>query len=521
MKEILEQIAKAWESLTVRQRMSLVVSAALTVAAVGSIVWWARQPSWTVLYTGVDGKEAQQIVQELQANKVALRLSDGGTTIEVPYENVDEVRIDLAAKNMPQSGRFGFLEMFQADNFAESNRMHKVRLQKALEDELARTIESLDEVHTARVHLVMPGDRVFLDDQDVAKASVTLSLSRGRKLATEHVQAIARIVAGAVPELEIGRVSVVDTAGHVLWDGGGEDGPADMIASRQVEMKNAIEDDINRKVSRVLVPLVGRDRFVVRTTANLDLKRAVWKEKQFDPDRGVLVSEEKSKKKARQSTGAARGVPGTAANIPGGGSGGSDASTQQETRQTNSYEYSVVERQVEEPTGTLERLSIAVLVDQKWSEPEQDQPAQPTPRGEEEMARIEQLVKAAISFDESRGDVVTIEQSPFRIPEVTTEPAPFDPKSWLPLVKYPALVLLLLLAFLLFYRPMINTLKQALPAGRLGAGGEGASADLDQQLQLGPPSHLELLRQRLTTLAAEQPEGMAQTMRVWLHEPKE
>ncbi|MDQ7006559.1 MAG: flagellar basal-body MS-ring/collar protein FliF [Acidobacteriota bacterium] len=526
MNEILQQISQAWASLSLRQRISLVLSAGMTVAAVGGIVWWAQQPTWTVLYTGLDGKEAQEIVQELQAAKVPLRLSDGGTTIEVPYEKIDQARIDLAAKNLPQSGRFGFIEMFQGDSFAQSNRMHQVRLQRALEDELARTIESLDEVRTARVHLVLPGERVFLDDDDVAKASVTLAVARGGRIAAENVQAIARIVAGAVPELDIEHVSVVDTNGHVLWEGDGEGGGGSMAAFRQVEMKNAVESDINRKVAKVLQPLVGQDRFIVRTTADLDLTRSVRKERQYDPDRGVLVSEQKSKKKSSSGGAGARGVPGTASNLPGAAAGGASArsSSESETRQTNSYEYSVVEKQVEEPTGRIKRISVAVLVDQTWVKGEEDEAAQPVPRSDEEMARIEQLVKAAISFDEARGDVVTVEQSPFRITEPVIEEPGFDPRSWLPLLKYPSLVLLLLLVFLLFYRPMLKTVQQVLPAvGSRGGTSPGseASANLEQQFQLGPPSQLEVLRQRLAALAAEQPEGMAQTMRVWLHETEE
>lgn len=528
MNEILQQINQAWTSLSLRQRITLVFSAALTIAAIGGIVWWAQQPAWTVLYTGLDGKEAQEIVQELQASKVPFRLSDGGTTIEVPFEKIDQARIDLAAKNLPQSGRFGFVEMFQADSFAQSNRMHQVRLQRALEDELARTIESLDEVRTARVHLVLPGERVFLDDDDVAKASVTLSVGRGGRIATENVQAIARIVAGAVPELDIAHVNVVDTTGRVLWDGGGEDGGGSMAAFRQVEMKNAVEGDINRKVAKVLEPLVGPDRFIVRTTADLDLTHSVWKERQYDPDRGVLVSEQKSKKKSSAGGAAgAGGVPGTASNLPGAAASTSGRnSSQSESQQTNSYEYSVVEKQVEEPTGRVKRISVAVLVDQSWVKAENEEQAQPVPRSEEEMARIEQLVKAAISFDEARGDVVTVEQSPFRITEPVIEDPGFDPRGWLPLIKYPSLVLLLLLAFLLFYRPMMKTVRQALPAARPpGAGASsssgGASASLEQQFQLGPPSQLEILRQRLSALATEEPEGMAQTMRVWLHETEE
>jgi flagellar M-ring protein FliF len=513
MKEIVDQIRVAWESLSLRQRMSLVFSAALTVLIVGAVVWWARQPDWTVLYTGLQPKDAQAVLQELQGQNVAHRVKDGGSVIEVPYSEVDRLRMDLAAKNLPESGRFGFMEMFNQDNFAQSNRMHQVRVQKALEDELGRTIETLEEVRSARVHLVLPGERVFLDDDDVAKASVTLGLARVGKIPSEQVQAIARIVSGAVPELSLELVNVVDTRGRVLWNGD------DDAVSRQVEIKNAIESDINEKVARVVEPIVGPDGYVVRTTADLDLEKIVRRETQYDPDSGVLISEDKTKREVTSSdeTG---GAPGTASNLPGGVQGGAGASGTSESEKStvNNFQYSVVEQQIEEPVGSIKRLSVAVLVDQKPQEGGAGSEGEPQPRSEEEIQRIEELVKAAISFSTDRGDRVTVEQTPFLRMTQEEPPRTFDPRPWLPFLKYPALLLLLLLAFLLFYRPLIRTVKTALETKGTPRRGH---AEVEQPLQLGQPSQLELIRQKIASIAAEHPEGMAQTMRAWLHEGKE
>ncbi len=531
MQELMQQIATAWASLTMRQRASLAVSALLTVAAVSGIVWWANQPSWAVLYTGLDAKEAQSIVQELQSRRTPHRLSGGGTVIEVPLEEIDRLRMDLAAKNLPGSGRFSFLEMFSQDTIAQSNSMQRIRYQKALEDELARTIESLEEVSSARVHLVLPGDRVFIDDDDVAKGSVTLGLAGQRAPTSEQVQAIARIVAGAAPELRPERVSVVDTTGRVLWEGGGESGG--VVAARQVEMQAAIEKEINAKVERVLEPIVGADHFVVRTTADLDFQKVLREEMQLDPDSGVLVSEQKNKEKSTYGDGA-YGVPGTASNLPGevAGVDGGASEESESTFQKSNFQYSQVKKVVEEPTGSIRKLSVAVLVDQAWEDVEGEAGGDPAaverravPRTEEEIRRIEGLVMAAINYDAERGDRVTVEQAPFRpLPEPVVAGG-FDPRSWLPLVKYPALVVLLLLAFLLFYRPLIRTLREAFGASSAAAAAMGTAgtvtAELEQPLQLGPPSRLEMLRQRLSVLATEQPTGMAQTLRIWLHEDED
>ncbi|UCF68772.1 MAG: flagellar M-ring protein FliF [Acidobacteriota bacterium] len=523
MQEMIQQLTAVWAALSLRQRFSLALSATLSVLAVVAIVWWARQPTWSVLYTGLEPREAQGIVEELQARKVRHRLADGGRVIEVPLESVDRLRMDLAATDLPQSGRFGFTQMFAQDTLAQSNRMQRVRFQKALEDELARTIESLDEVRSARVHLVLPGDRVFLDDEDVAKASVTLGLLGGRQPNSQQVQAIARIVAGAVPELTPDRVSVVDTTGRMLWDGGGEHGA--MAGSTKAEMQAAIEGEINAKVARVLEPIIGPDRFVVRTTADLYWQKVLRHERQLDPDSGVLVSEQKRKEKMSGGV-ALQGTPGTGSNLPNAAMT-APSETSELTDLTSNFEYSSIERTIEEPQGSLRRLSVAVLVDHKWQQEGQQAPpggdaqAEPrsVPRSPEELVSNEELVKAAISFDETRGDQVTVEQAPFQLREIADVPAHFDPLTWLPFVKYPALVVLLLLAFVLFYRPLIGTLRDAF--GRAGRGEAGfATARLDQPLQLGPPSRVEQLRQRLAKLANEEPQGMAQSMRVWLHEDK-
>lgn len=520
MQELLKQITEAWEALAPKQRVTLIVSAVATIAAVAALVWWARQPMLTTLVTGLEPKDAQAVVQQLQSEGVPFELRANGSEVAVPVEKLDELRMKLAAQGLPQSGRFGFMEMFSQDNIAQSNRAQAIRYQKAMEDELSRTIEALEEVKSARVHLVLPGERVFVDQTDQSKASITLSLAGGSRLPNEKVQAIVRIVAGAVKGLSAENVSVVDTAGHVLWEGGGE--PGAMMSARQMEAKAATEGDYNTKVSSVLSPILGNGRFTVRTSADLDFKKVTARETTFDPNSGVLISEKKTKEKSDSGTDAA-GVPGTASNLPGaaGGAPGGSSESQERSDQQSNFEYSRVERAVEEQVGDVRRLSVAVVVDQIWPDTpaagaDAVAPAQPKERTPEEMQKIESLVKAAINFDPQRGDVVTIQQIPFQREPVTELGERFDPREWLPLIKYPALILLLLLVFFLFYRPMVATLRQA--TTRPSASAATAEARLEAPLQLGPPSRLELTRQRLTQLAAEEPEGMAQTVRVWLHE---
>ncbi len=519
MKEILDQITEAWQSLSGKQRLSLIISAALTVAVVGGVVYLARQPSFTVLRVGVDHEEAQAIVDELQAAKVPFKLEEGGSTILVPFENVDAMRLQLGSKGLLQtgSGSISYKDIFNSNGIGQSNRMQRAQMQKALEADVARSIESLDEVRHARVHIVAPGERVFLDDDAVAKASVTLALRAGARPSHETIRAIANTVAGAVPELSPNWVSVIDTEGNVHWDGNGE-GSHGVVAQRQAEFRRAFEQNVNRQIATVLEPELGTAGFVVETTAVLDMTRRVRREKNYDPNGGVITHEQKSKKKSASGR-AGGGAPGTAANLPGaaGQRAAQTTSRDEESQQQSSFEYSFAEEESEAPVGVIERLSVAVNVDQRWETPEGASEAQPIARTPEEMQRYEDLIKAAISFDETRGDNVVVRQGPFARQIVEESAGGFDPKSWLPFVKWPGLALLLLIGFFLFLRPTLATVRQAVGGGSRAA----SAASIEAQRQLGAPSQVELMRQRLNSLASEQPEGMAQTMRVWLHEEAE
>ena len=272
---------------------------------------------------------------------------------------------------------------------------------------------------------------------------------------------------------------------------------------QQIALRAALERDVDGKVARVLEPLVGSGGFVVRTTAEMDFAKVLRREKSIDPDSAVVLTEERSKEKP------------------------SSASERQEQRA--SYEYSVRESSIEQPAGQLLRLSVAVLVDQRRSDDAAvDEPAgtpgaglRATPRSDEEIAQIEELIKGAIGFDARRGDRVTVEQVAFLRAPATAPAAGLDPRSWPPGVIGIVVFVLALAALALLARPLLALLRPradgAVPAA---AGGLQPAAAASGALPPGRPSPVEALRQRLAAVAVEEPEGMAQTLRVWLHESR-
>lgn len=260
-----------------------------------------------------------------------------------------------------------------------------------------------------------------------------------------------------------------------------------------VALRAALEREIDEKVTRVLAPLVGADRFVVRTSVEVDLQRVRRVEKSYDPDSAVVVSEQRTKER---SPGAEEeGVGGTA----------------ERQDRSASYEYSVRELSVEQPIGQLRRLSVVVLLDRRLADPT----AGTAPRGVEELARIEELVKGAIGFDEERGDRLAIEQVVFQEPPAGIAGGGFVPRGWHLLVLLGALAALGAIAYLL-------------RGGRLSAAASGAAEPagsdataLPALAQLDQPAAVEVLRRRLAAVAVEQPQAVAQTLRLWLHERRE
>ena len=306
-----------------------------------------------------------------------------------------------------------------------------------------------------------------------------------------------------------------DASGRVLWaaeSGGG-------FGMGEIEMKTAFEKGINAKIARVLDSVVGVQRYEVQSTVELEMEKVLRREKNFDPDSAVLISEEKSKEKSESGSTGAIGVPGVAANLPGGAAGTAvgGAGGQTRSESTSNFSYSSVERTVEEPVGRVKRISVVVVVDHARGENAGDaaEGGEGVERSPQEIAAIEDFVKSAIGFDETRGDVVTISQRPFVRPAELQPASKFDLMRYLPLVKYPLLIVLLLAVFVLFFRPTLRTMQQALATGaRPGSIGGGGGGEGFAPLPEG--GDVESMRHRLSKLAQEHPEGMARTLRVWL-----
>ena len=416
-------------SLPAGRRNSLLAFAAFIAAMAVAMMWYAGRRDWKPLFTGLDGKDVQQVSQELAAAGIPYQTTSDGSSIEVPAEMVDKARMEVAAKGMPQTGRLGF-ELFDKPNWVGSEFDEKVNYQRALEGELEHTISTLGVVRSARVHLVLPKQSLFTSEERAAKASVVLKLKRSF-LGEEQADAIRSLVAGAVENLSPDDVNLVDADGRV---------------NLKPRSKNAVAADVEQEMEAKLVamlePLAGHDN--VRATVNVSYVQGTEErtDEIYDPNQSAALSLQKSEQVSEQAQ-RAMGVPGTASNSPAGAPTGAVQGSQaaaapgmppllqkeslpvypqqgngagQSVRE-ESGTYGVTKHTIhsEEGPGRVRRVTAAVVVNDR-AVVEGAGKAQHTewkPRSAEEMRRLEQLAQAAVGFDTRRGDQVVVENVSF------------------------------------------------------------------------------------------------------------
>lgn len=388
---MLEQIRGIWEGLERRQQISALAMAVTVVAGLVIVGVWAVRPSWAVLYSELTPGDAQSVIEQLRDQGVPYRIAHGGSTVQVPQKRLYELRLQLAGEGLPASSTVGF-ELFDRTSFSSSELQNNVNLQRALQGELERSICTLHEIVSARVHLAIPEERLFTQSQQAPSASVVVGLAGGR-LASPQVTAIAQLVGSAVPGLDPEAVTLVDTAGRVL-SGGFESTPG-LQTMAQIEATRSYEESIRQHLQSMLDSVLGANRSVVRVQAALDFQKQQLTRETLEPaPGGGLVRREEITSERYEGRGAPGG--GGPAGITGReGAGGADASSYEHSQESREYDYSRLSEQIESPPGRLERLAVAVVVDDGLDGAV--------------ATKVGQLVRAAAGIDDQRGDVVTVQ----------------------------------------------------------------------------------------------------------------
>jgi len=454
--------------------------AALGAVALGLIAFFVflaarlTSPGMSLLYGGLDAADSEQIVQRLEAQQIPYELRANGDQIYVPEDQVPRLRLAMAGEGIPTGGSIGYEIFDRADALGTTNFVQQINQLRALEGELSRTIRSLRQVKSARVHLVMPKRELFSRDRADPTASVVLVLQGS--LDKEQVQSIQHLIASAVPGMKSNSVSVIDNRGNLLAKGVEEGDEFD--AGNAVEMRQGYEARVAQSIEQLLAQTLGAGKVRAEVNADIDFNKVTTNIENYDPNGQVVRStqtvEDKGntqEKSGDSSVSVANNVP----NPPSQQGNNNNTSNSQNERNEETVNYEISKRvQTEVKTdGTVKRLSAAVLVDGTYVTA-QDGTQTYKPRSKEDLDQISALVKSAIGYDEKRGDVVQVVNLPFaQSDEPVGDGTVFlglDKQDLMRIVELVVLAAVAILVLLLVVRPLLNRLL-ALPGSEVSEQG--------------------------------------------------
>ena len=527
--QALEQAGELLRGLSLGQRALLAGGAALIAVTLWLFVGLIGKPKYATLYSGLKPEEAQALGARLAAKNIPHELSPEGTSLLVPADQLDASRLETAAQGLPRNARLGF-ELFDTPNWAGSDFTEKVNYQRALEGELERTLQTLSEVEAVRVHLVLPRESLFSEQEREAKAAVILK-TRGGALSERAQLAIPQLVASAVDGLRPENVTVVDADSntpllHAHGPGAAHGG-------------YDLDEELAKTLLRTLEPVVGAEHVRASVHVEYDLSTSENTEEVYDPKTTATLSQQKSEENA--GGGGPAGIPGTTSNVPGAAAATATAvtaETQNSRSESETYAVSKSVRHTVQPAGRVKRLAAAVLVDDAVELADKNGVKTPTRRKRtaEEMKEIEQLAGAAIGLDAQRGDMLAVQNLSFQeLPvEKPAPPSKLDNTrkiftQWSGLLRYAGILALFLIVYFLMLRPVkkqILTSLRELPArmARNPKGLAGAAAGAGAvAVEIEPPGteqarRATTLKRQLAEKVKTEPAVASRLVQSWIRE---
>ncbi len=450
--KIREQAAAFWAQLNTMQKASFAGVLLVSVLGFGWIVFSAAQPDWRVLYGDLDEATASKIAEELTSRQIPYELVNANT-ISVPREHVYEARLQIAGTGITDTTSAGY-ELFDEADFGMTAFTQKVNYKRAMENELVRTIRSIRSIKDARVHLVLPEESLFKDDQKQPTASVVLKLENAASKPTpSQIQSIQHVVASAVEGMSPDSVTIVDQEGRLLARP--SEGGISQSSGDALENAKKMEMDLEERIVQLLTPLVGAAGVLAKVNVEIDTTRVVETNETFDPDKTAVRSEQRSEQTSNDASATATGVPGIGSNL--GGNAGNNAKATSNVEEVTNYEVSKLVRQTTQDGSTVSRVTVAVLLDQaalKGADGKQM-----------DVAKIEALIKGAVGFSADRKDTVEINVEPFMAVDAEeAPPAPWmEPDVIVPAARYATFALLAMMLFFFVIRPLSKSIKDVRP----------------------------------------------------------
>ena len=454
--------------------MRLAMMGAVAMLLIGFFIFFITRldtAAMTLLYGDLSTTDSSRMVSQLEQMNVPYELRQNGTQILVPEDRVLRLRLTMAEQGLPRGGSIGYEIFDKTESLGTTNFMQNVNLVRALEGELARTISTLNPVRAARVHIVMPRRELFSRNQQEPSASVILTMGGPGQLGAEQIAAIQHLTAAAVPGLQPNRISIVDDKGKLLARGFDGDDVTGLMAAKSEERKRNFESHLARTIQQLLEKSVGYGKVQAEVTAEMDFDRVNTNEEIFDPE-GQVVRSTQTVESSTNTREADTPPVSVATNLPdanaGLGDGASSSSVESRTEETVKFE--VTKRVVNHvrEAGIVKRLSVAVLIDGRYSKNEQTGDMIYAERPQAEMDKLATLVRSAVGFNGDRGDIIEVVNMPFAGAEAPPEEPlqlffGFDKHDLLKMAQTLFLGIVGILVVLLVIRPLVSRFFDVLP----------------------------------------------------------
>jgi flagellar M-ring protein FliF len=537
----LQSLAGFLKGLGASRLMAMIAVTAALIGFFAFVIMRVTTPQMTTLFTDLSLEDSSAIIKDLDRQAIPYELRNDGTLIMVPKDKVTRLRMKLAEGGLPKGGGVGYEIFDKSDALGTTSFVQNINHLRALEGELARTIQAIDRIQAARVHLVLPERPLFSRETPEPSASIVLRV-RGA-LEPLQIRAIRHLVASAVSGLKPQRVSIVDEAGQLLADGAS----GDIDNAVGDERRAAYEKRMRNEVEAIVSSVVGAGRARVQLSADFDYNKITQTSDRFDPEGRVLRS---SQTREESSATADNSGQVTVNNELPGNQNPNNAATARDqskkTEETNNYEISRTTKTEVTEAGRVNRISVAVLVDGSYSKNEKGEMVYQE-RGKEELERIATLVRSAIGFDQKRGDQVEVVNLRFaEAPAVAPLAEPtgllgmlqFTKDDVMYIIELGVMMLLSLVVLFMVIRPLVKRIlaseempllagESAVPAltdgsaataGQSLVPGTNATAQLIDVAQVQGQVHAQSVH-RVGELAERNPNETASIIRQWLTEP--
>lgn len=513
MGEWKEQSLRLWQKIGKRERYIILGSALLLfVAILAWSYWWGSRPEYVPLFTNMDAKDAGEVAGKLKEMKVPYEIGGNGTAIMVSSKDVYRIRLDLASQGLPR-GNKGF-EVFDQTKFGTTEFQNKVYLLQALQGELTRTIEQMDEVEKARVHIVLPEDSLYKKNEKPATASIMLKLRPSAQLSREQIKGIVNLAAHSIQGLKPENITVVDSYAKVLNDPNETNNTAGPATLTQLELTKKVQEDLQKNVQSLLEQVLGSGKAAARVSVELNFDQRTMDKQTFDPvvdDKGIIRSSQESSENYKGTSNAPGGVPGTATNIPGYVTSTNNQSNYEKKETTRNYEINETKEKVVSAPGSIKRLTVAVLVDSNMDKAQQDS--------------LMRTVASTVGINPARGDAISVESISFNTEladkqRKEEEAAKFQDKLifWAKILV-PLLSIVAIVAFMLYRRRKEEEAAAEAEMDELAAA-LAVEAAPEEISEADTPEDNERKQQRETIekFAKAKPEDVAQLLKTWLND---